>query len=164
MLLDRRQVVTGLLASGLVLAGAPRARAAAFPAKDINFIIPFASGGGFDGYVRAVIPAMQSRLPDGIQVIPDNVDGAGGAKAANQLFRAHPDGYTISVLNVPGVLILQQQNSGVGFELDRLSCGPRSGNRVFRRAPLVGRRAKGIDCLNAWGENNQLLEISPIQG
>jgi tripartite-type tricarboxylate transporter receptor subunit TctC len=100
---------------------AARARAASFPAKDINFIIPYASGGGFDGYVRAVIPAMQSLLPDGIQVIPDNVDGAGGAKAANQLFRARPDGYTVSVLNVPGVLILQQQNSGIGFELDRLS-------------------------------------------
>jgi tripartite-type tricarboxylate transporter receptor subunit TctC len=121
MLLDRRQMVAGLIASGITLAGTARARAAAFPAKDITFIIPFASGGGFDGYVRAIIPAMQDRLPNGIQVIPDNVDGAGGAKAANQLFRAKPDGYTISVLNVPGVLILQQQNSGVGFDLGRLS-------------------------------------------
>ena len=121
MLLDRRRVLSGLLTSALAFGGVPRARAAAFPAKDINFIIPFASGGGFDAYVRAVIPAMQSLLPTGIQVIPDNVDGAGGAKAANQLFRARPDGYTVSVLNVPGVLILQQQNSGIGFELDRLS-------------------------------------------
>ena len=121
MLLDRRQVLSGLLTSALALGGVARARAASFPAKDINFIIPYASGGGFDAYVRAVIPAMQSQLPDGIQVIPDNVDGAGGAKAANQLFRARPDGYTVSVLNVPGVLILQQQNSGIGFELDRLS-------------------------------------------
>lgn len=121
MQLDRRQVVSGLLASGLALAGGRHARAASFPTKDITFIIPFASGGGFDAYVRAVIPAMQDRLPSGIQVIPDNVDGAGGAKAANQLFRARPDGYTVSVLNVPGLLILQQQNSGVGFELDRLS-------------------------------------------
>ena len=151
MLLDRRQVVTGLLASGLVLAGAPRARAAAFPAKDINFIIPFASGGGFDGYVRAVIPAMQSRLPDGIQVIPDNVDGAGGAKAANQLFRARPDGYTVSVLNVPGLLILQQQNSGVGFELDRLSWICNMGSDSYGLLVPVDSPIKSVADLQALG-------------
>lgn len=121
MPLRRREVIAGLLTSGLALRCGPSAHAASFPAKDITFIIPFASGGGFDAYVRAVIPAMQSRLPSSVQVIPDNVDGAGGAKAANQIYRARPDGYTISVLNVPGVLILQQQGGALGFELDRLS-------------------------------------------
>jgi tripartite-type tricarboxylate transporter receptor subunit TctC len=64
---------------------------------------------------------MQAALPNPVQIIPDNVDGAGGAKAASQVFRARPDGLTISVLNIPGLLILQQEGGSLGFELDRLS-------------------------------------------
>jgi len=121
MLLDRRQVMTGLLTSALALDLPRTARAAAFPEKDITFIIPYASGGGFDAYVRQIIPGMQQRLSSAAQVIPTNVDGAGGAKAGNQLYRARPDGYTISVLNVPGIMILQKQGGGLGFDLDRLT-------------------------------------------
>ena len=68
--------------------------------------------------MRAVLPAFQRRL--GARVLPDDVDGAGGAKAANPLFRAKPDGTSISVLNIPGAPILQEQG-GLGFDLSRLS-------------------------------------------
>jgi tripartite-type tricarboxylate transporter receptor subunit TctC len=151
MLLDRRQVVSGLLTSGLVLAGLKPASAADFPAKDITFIIPYASGGGFDGYVRAVIPAMHNHLPNPVEVIPDNVDGAGGAKAANQLFRARPDGYTISVVNIPGSLILQQQNSGIGFELDQLSWICNMGSDSYGLLVSADSPLKSIEDLRALG-------------
>jgi tripartite-type tricarboxylate transporter receptor subunit TctC len=97
------------------------ALAAGFPAKDISFIIPFAPGGGFDGYVRAAIPPMMAALPAGSRVIPVNLDGAGGAKAASQVFHARPDGYTISVLNMPGALILQMLQGGGGYDLQKFS-------------------------------------------
>ena len=128
MQLNRRRFISdmgasSLLTLGLASAGPPPARAtAAFPTKDINFIIPAAPGGGFDAYVRAVIPAMEARFNGIVRVVPQNVDGAGGAKAASQIYRARADGYTISLLNVPGILILQQQGSGaLGFDLESLT-------------------------------------------
>jgi tripartite-type tricarboxylate transporter receptor subunit TctC len=127
MLFNRRQVVSELVASSMLtsglLFGCPsRARAAAaFPTKDINFIIPYPPGGGFDAYVRAVIPAMEAQFNGAVRVIPENIDGAGGAKAANQIYRARPDGYTVSVLNVPGILLLQQQGGSLGFDLENLT-------------------------------------------
>jgi tripartite-type tricarboxylate transporter receptor subunit TctC len=127
MLLNRRQVVckmaaSGVLTSGLLYGCQPHdPTASAFPAKDINFLIPFAPGGGFDAFVRAVIPALEARFKGAARVIPQNVDGAGGAKATNQLYRARPDGYTIAILNMPGILILQQQGGALGFDLERLT-------------------------------------------
>jgi tripartite-type tricarboxylate transporter receptor subunit TctC len=124
MLWNRRRFVAdagtwSILTLGSV-GGAARATTA-FPTKDINFIIPAAPGGGFDAYVRAVIPAMEARFKGAARVIPHNVDGAGGAKAADQVYRARADGYTVSILNVPGILILQQQGSALGFDPERLS-------------------------------------------
>ena len=121
---NRRRFVSDTGAWGLLTLGSAfgTARAAgAFPARDINFIIPAAPGGGFDAYVRAVIPTMEARFNGAARVIPHNVDGAGGAKAATQVYRARPDGYTISLLNVPGILILQQQGGALGFDPERLS-------------------------------------------
>jgi tripartite-type tricarboxylate transporter receptor subunit TctC len=124
MLWNRRRFVSDTGALSLLTLGAAfsSARATAvFPTRDINFIIPAAPGGGFDAYVRAVIPAMEARFNGSVRVIPHNVDGAGGAKAADQVYRARADGYTVSLLNVPGILILQQQGGAVGFDPERLS-------------------------------------------
>jgi tripartite-type tricarboxylate transporter receptor subunit TctC len=95
-----------------------RVRADGAHGPDVTFIIPYASGGGFDAYVRAVIPALQTAL--NARVMPDNEDGAGGARAANLLFRARPDGLTISVINIPGAFILQEEG-GLGLDLNQLS-------------------------------------------
>ena len=108
-----------LLAAGAALwPGIGRAGSAGLAGQDVSFIIPYASGGGFDTYVRTVIPALQTAL--GARVLPANADGAGGARAANLLYRAAPDGTTISVVNIPGALILQQQG-GLGFDLGALT-------------------------------------------
>jgi tripartite-type tricarboxylate transporter receptor subunit TctC len=115
MMVTRRDWLRG--AVGAVV-GAHRATATEFAGRDLTFVIPYASGGGFDAYVRTVIPALQEQLDQ--RVLPDNVDGAGGARAANLLYRAKPDGTTISVVNIPGALILQHQG-GLGFDLARLS-------------------------------------------
>jgi tripartite-type tricarboxylate transporter receptor subunit TctC len=104
----RREFIAGAAATGVGLAMGP-ARAAAYPSEDINFIIPFAAGGGFDQYVRAVMPAMKAQLPPNVNVVPNNVTGAAGARGVNQLYHSKPDGYTISIINTPGVILLREQ-------------------------------------------------------
>jgi tripartite-type tricarboxylate transporter receptor subunit TctC len=146
-MLTRRDWLRGAVASVI----APRARRAAaseLAGRDISFVIPYASGGGFDAYVRAVIPALQKRLD--LRVLPDNVDGAGGAKAANLLFRAKPDGTTISVVNIPGALILQQQG-GLGFDLQGLTWLCDMGRDAYGLMVPANSPLRSLDDLRARG-------------
>src|ERR1700688_1007286 len=94
-------------------------RAAGFPERDITFIIPNQVGGGFDAYVRTIVPAMEKYLPNKVNVVPLNVPAGGGAKGVNQLYRARPDGYTIGILNIPGLFILQER--GGGYDLNKFT-------------------------------------------
>lgn len=115
MSLDRRSLLCG---GGLALAATACSRGGGMSNPDVDFIIPYAPGGGFDSYVRAVIPSLQQTLH--AQVIPQNVDGGGGVRAAQQVFHAKPDGQTISVVNVPGVDILHAQG-GLDFDPAQLT-------------------------------------------
>jgi len=99
-----RKTLIGVAALGAV-AALPQVANAAFPEKNITFIIPYAPGGGFDTYVRKVAPLMEKHLPNKVNVLPKNVSGAGGRKALSDLYRAKPDGYTIAIFNMPGMLI-----------------------------------------------------------
>jgi tripartite-type tricarboxylate transporter receptor subunit TctC len=100
-----------------VVAGS--AGAAFFPERDITFIIPNQVGGGFDAYVRAISPAMEKYLPNKVNVVPLNVPAGGGAKGVSQLYRARPDGYTIGILNIPGLFVLQER--GGGYDLAKFT-------------------------------------------
>ncbi len=100
-------------------ANAPSAHAAGFPERDITFIIPNQVGGGFDAYVRAIAPAMEKYLPNKVNVLPLNVPAGGGAKGVSQLYRARPDGYTIGIMNIPGLFILQER--GGGYDLNKFT-------------------------------------------
>jgi tripartite-type tricarboxylate transporter receptor subunit TctC len=96
-----------------------RGIAAGFPERDITFIIPNQVGGGFDAYVRAIAPAMEKYLPNKVNVVPLNIPAGGGAKGVNQLYRARPDGYTIGILNIPGLFVLQAR--GGGYDLNKFT-------------------------------------------
>jgi len=117
----RRDVMILSGAAGLALA-APRVRAAAaFPDKDISFIIPYGPGGGFDTYARAVSPVMERYLPRRVNVVPFNLSAGGGARAITQLYRARPDGHTIGLFGIPGAFILQEQRGAREFDLARFT-------------------------------------------
>ncbi len=107
------------LIAGATLAVAAPAWAAGFPEKDITFIIPYGPGGGFDTYVRKIAPVMQKHLPNKVNVVPKNIAGAGGNKAAAQLYRAKPDGYQIAIFNMPGMLLDKILGRKVAFDVDK---------------------------------------------
>lgn len=94
---------------------------ASYPEKDITVVIPFNSGGAFDAYVRALAPGLQKHLPNPVNVLPKNLPGAGGRRGASDIFRARPDGYTIGIFNMPGVLIPQLQGMTIGYELSKVT-------------------------------------------
>jgi tripartite-type tricarboxylate transporter receptor subunit TctC len=92
-----------------------------FPERDIEIVVPFNAGGGFDSYIRALAPRLQAHLGNGVRVLPRNSAGAGGRRGANEVFRARPDGYTIGAFNLPGVLIPELQGMRIGYDLSQIT-------------------------------------------
>jgi tripartite-type tricarboxylate transporter receptor subunit TctC len=116
----RLRLAISIAALAIAACGAPgHGVAGGFPERDITFIVPNQVGGGFDAYVRAIAPAMEKYLPNKVNVVPLNVPAGGGAKGVSQLYRARPDGYTIGILNIPGLFILQAR--GGGYDLNKFT-------------------------------------------
>src|SRR5437763_14192900 len=120
--ISRRDLLIGFGASAPSLLSAREAfSAAAFPTKNIQFIIPYAPGGGFDVYVRLIGPVMEKYLPNRVSIVPVNIAAGGGSRGVAQLYRSKADGYSIGILNVPGMFILQQQQGTAAYDLSRFS-------------------------------------------
>lgn len=86
----RRQfLVSGAAAAtlGVPLVG----RAAAWPAKPVNVIVPFPPGGGTDAFARPLFAQMTKNT--GRQFLIDNKGGAGGTLGATLAAKAAPDGH-----------------------------------------------------------------------
>lgn len=108
-----------LLGAAMAISGG--AAAADFPKKNITFIIPYGPGGGFDTYVRKLAPMMEKHLPNKVNVLPKNVTGAGGRKALNDLYRAKPNGYTIAIFNMPGMLLDKILGKKSRFDVEKFT-------------------------------------------
>jgi len=92
-----------------------------FKGKNIDFIVPYSPGGGFDTYVRLLAPVIQKHIP-GVTVVVRNVPGAGSVIGTNTVYLAKPDGLTIAIINVPGMVFNQVGDSeGVKFDLEKFS-------------------------------------------
>jgi tripartite-type tricarboxylate transporter receptor subunit TctC len=78
-----------------------------FPTKNISIIVPFKPGGGFDLQARLLAPFLEKYLPNKVNVVIDNVDGASGKMGAVRLARSAPDGYTIGILGVESVAFMR---------------------------------------------------------
>jgi tripartite-type tricarboxylate transporter receptor subunit TctC len=87
-----------------------------FPEQPIEFVIPFAAGGGADIEGRTLADEMGDIL--GVPVVPVNKAGAGGAVAYTYVKNAAPDGYTV-VWNSSSILTVTNLGN-VPFEHDAL--------------------------------------------
>jgi tripartite-type tricarboxylate transporter receptor subunit TctC len=107
--------VAAALACALVLA-AP-AHAQDYPAKTIKIIVPNPPGGAGDITARLI----GQKLSDAVHqpVVVENVPGASGSIAVNQLKRAEPDGYTIGVVLSLSQTIEHVQNKNISFDIAR---------------------------------------------
>jgi tripartite-type tricarboxylate transporter receptor subunit TctC len=142
MSVSRRVICAAALATPMLSAcGRSQAAGGVFPAKDITFIIPVAAGGGLDVYARLIGASMEESLPRRVNVVPFNVPSGGGGKGVTQLFRAQPDGYTIGILNIPGIFVLQRvrripHDFGAFTWLGALTLGENYGVAVRGSSPI----------------------------
>jgi tripartite-type tricarboxylate transporter receptor subunit TctC len=90
--------LAALLAHGMI--GAAQANDEFFKGKTITFIVPTAPGGGYDTYSRLIARHIGRFLPGEPDIVPQNMPGAGGTRAANFLYNVAPkDGTTIGMVD-----------------------------------------------------------------
>jgi len=95
--LPRRQFLH-LAAGAAALPALSRiARAQTYPARPINFVVPFAAGGPLDAMARIMADHMRGSL--GQPVLIENVAGAAGSIGVGRVAHAVSDGYTVSIGN-----------------------------------------------------------------
>jgi tripartite-type tricarboxylate transporter receptor subunit TctC len=97
--------IARLTAACVFLAGVPIANAAEFPApgKSITMVVGFAAGGSSDAGARILAGGMEKVLGTKVEVL--NKPGASGQIGYTALARAKPDGYTIGLASLPGILV-----------------------------------------------------------
>jgi len=108
----RRTALAGLLATGTAGLG----RAADFPSRQMNWIVPFPPGGSNDIFARPVAAFVGERL--GQPVVVENRGGAGGTIGGMTAARSKPDGCTLLVVN-PSLTFASIVYAESGFDLMR---------------------------------------------
>ncbi|MDG2176006.1 MAG: tripartite tricarboxylate transporter substrate binding protein [Gammaproteobacteria bacterium] len=112
-----------LLAAGVMIlsAGCSESNEGQFPRENISIIIPYGPGGGFDTTVRVFAPYFAAQLGDQVNVLPQNMPGTGGRRGTASVFRADPDGYTLGILNMPGLVLPSILGETVDYDLRQMS-------------------------------------------
>lgn len=99
-----------------------------FPSDDIELIIPYGSG-GYDNYVRLVAPYVEEYLPNDVNVQPQNIEGAGGQIATEQVYNEEPDGYTNMIVNFQAFSLLQVLED-VDYDLEEMTWYAQIGENI----------------------------------
>jgi tripartite-type tricarboxylate transporter receptor subunit TctC len=86
------------LAASLATLSAPALAQAAWPAKPMKLVVPFAAGGSTDVVGRMIGEYLGRRL--GQNFVVENRPGKGASIGASQVAKAAPDGYTFVVSNI----------------------------------------------------------------
>jgi tripartite-type tricarboxylate transporter receptor subunit TctC len=113
--MKRRHLMLGSLAATAPL-GAARAQAA-WPAKPVRFIVPFAPGGGTDTVSRMICDHLGKTF--GQSFVVDNKAGAGGNIGTVEIARAAPDGYTIGLISVASHTLNPQLYTRLPYDADK---------------------------------------------
>jgi tripartite-type tricarboxylate transporter receptor subunit TctC len=119
----RSFVSAALGASLLAVLPAPavaESAAAFFQGKQARFYTMGSPGGGYDTYMRALIPHLEKKL--GARMLPANEPGAGGLIAVNRTVNAPPDGLTILLVGGETLVTAQLYDApGVNYDVRKLT-------------------------------------------
>jgi tripartite-type tricarboxylate transporter receptor subunit TctC len=70
--------------------------------RNIRWIVPYSSGGGYDTYSRLIAPFFGTKID--AKIIVENVSGSGGIVGAYKIAKATADGLTLGIVNASGLL------------------------------------------------------------
>ena len=101
----------------------PRAEAedaaAFYKGRTVRLVVGYGAGGGYDAYARLLAPHLEKRL--GATVVVENLPGAGGILALNQLAAGDADGLSIMLVNGEAATLAQLLGEeGVRYDLTKM--------------------------------------------
>jgi tripartite-type tricarboxylate transporter receptor subunit TctC len=85
-----------------------------YPDRSIQFLIPWAAGGGGTINAQLLQPHFEKAIQGSIQIM--NKAGGGGTVGWNYLANSPPDGYTVGVVNQSFILTQYTTRSGVSYK------------------------------------------------
>ncbi|MEJ2727766.1 MAG: tripartite tricarboxylate transporter substrate binding protein [Deltaproteobacteria bacterium] len=91
---------------------------AAYPDRPITYQIPFGPGGQSDLEARRQQPRLEEIL--GVKVIVQYKPGGGGSVGWANLIQQKPDGYFISGINIPHIILQPLARGNAGYKTDQL--------------------------------------------
>ena len=120
MFIDKRAAAAALIADGLATAGftSSDARAADYPERTVDLVIPYPAGGGIDLLLRALAEGLSAHFKQSF--IVSNRTGAGGAIGVAYVARAAGDGYTLLFVPALAYSVLPLMQS-VGYDAKSLA-------------------------------------------
>ncbi len=146
-----------MLLAGFLWCGTVAAASESFyKGKVVEFIVCTKVGGVYDSEARLVAPYLQKELP-GSKVIVRNVPGSGHIVGTNRMWGTRPDGLTIAIANVPGLIAAQIRGAeGVRFDLRKFTwIGRLYTNHRF----LIVRKKAGFDTLDAFLKGDKEFKV-----
>lgn len=110
-------LATGLAACG---SGAGDAPEGPFSGADVDLVVPYEPGGGYDVYARALAPYLEECLD--ATIVVRNEPGAGGLVATNKTAAADDSENRLQIVNTVGLVSAQiAQAEGANFDLNDLN-------------------------------------------
>jgi tripartite-type tricarboxylate transporter receptor subunit TctC len=91
---------------------------AEYPDKPITYQIPFGPGGQSDLEARRQQPRLEEAL--GVKVIVQYKPGGGGSIGWTNLISQKPDGYFISGINIPHIVLQPLARGNAGYQTEQL--------------------------------------------
>jgi tripartite-type tricarboxylate transporter receptor subunit TctC len=98
------------------------AQAPFYQGKTITVIATTSPGGTGDLRVKALMPTLRKHIPGNPTLVIEYMDGGGGRKGANYLFRnAKPDGLTVGAMSGAVIGLQIMRESGVLYDIDKFT-------------------------------------------
>jgi tripartite-type tricarboxylate transporter receptor subunit TctC len=91
---------------------------AGYPEKSITYQIPFGPGGQSDLEARRQQPLLEEAL--GVKVLVQYKPGGGGSIGWATLIKQKPDGYFISGINIPHIVLQPLARGNAGYQTEQL--------------------------------------------
>jgi len=131
-----------------------------FKDKTVRFIVGYSPGGSFDLYTRVIARHFPKHVPGNPTTIVENMTGAGGIIAANNLYNiAKPDGLTIGAWAAP--LVLQQIMGNEAAKFDGRKFGYLGVPSPYDTVCTFNDKS-GIANMNDWFAAKRPMKISSI--
>jgi tripartite-type tricarboxylate transporter receptor subunit TctC len=117
LLLHRRTALMALAAAGFARPALAQPRQ--WPDRPLELVVGFAAGGGTDVTARTFARFLEKEI--GGSVVVNNRPGASGEIGLAYVARARPDGHTLGITNMPGLVSLPIERRTPQFTLDHFA-------------------------------------------